>query len=201
MRWMILLLYATIFVFGAFSTAKADLIRLDWDMRITSADPLDLYYNWYGLGIGDTFSADAIFEDSGLSGIGEEFIYFNNPINTMDFNPPSIPQGIFNETVATDPFIRLMNGSPIEISYLLPSAIFIIQEDLSEAQVYGYPARGAVHLSVIDQSFYLTDREGRTLTGTYENFTLSPVPEPGTMLLIGSGIIGLSVFRRKFKRR
>jgi PEP-CTERM motif len=39
-----------------------------------------------------------------------------------------------------------------------------------------------------------------THTGTAVDVSASPVPEPSTLLLLGSGILGLAGIRRKFKK-
>jgi hypothetical protein len=51
---------------------------------------------------------------------------------------------------------------------------------------------------------FLTVRTAPTVLDTYsfvDNFTLTSVPEPSTMLLLGTGMIGLTVFRRKYRRK
>ncbi|MFC1823408.1 PEP-CTERM sorting domain-containing protein [Thermodesulfobacteriota bacterium] len=50
---------------------------------------------------------------------------------------------------------------------------------------------------------HLLKFEGTTLTddtGFFDSISINPIPEPTTMLLLGSGLIGLAGFRRKFRK-
>jgi len=47
----------------------------------------------------------------------------------------------------------------------------------------------------------LGDDWGEPLSATLESGTVSPVPEPGTILLLSSGLLGLVGFRKKFGKK
>ena len=50
--------------------------------------------------------------------------------------------------------------------------------------------------------WYYFDDEGsfQVLAYSYAKTTAEPIPEPGTILLLGSGLVGLAGFRRRFKK-
>jgi hypothetical protein len=58
---------------------------------------------------------------------------------------------------------------------------------------------GSSPLSFSDVIF--GDDWGESLSATLESGTVSPVPEPGTILLLSSGLLGFAGFRKKFRKK
>jgi hypothetical protein len=126
--------------------------------------------------------------------------YGPNTILGFGFNSttPNLPESGFTPTTPDNPF-GWTDGFGYQPSGFLCSAC-----GLSEAWVIGnpgdytsvYQALGGAQSSV---DFFLYDSTGGQYGGNAQPY--SPVPEPSSLALIGSGVLGLaSVIRRKLNR-
>jgi len=187
---ILLCMLAVIVSFASY--AQATLMQAEWQMNVTNADPL----NSYGLGVGDTISGFAFYDNSSLTGVGVEYVNFGaGSGNHMQFNIPTLTfyetnDNSYNSGVS--PRIKFQDGSPVAISYYADVVLNI-------------PAPGANYrLEVFENSFWrVYDWEGWSSSGDYGNFSQqpAPVPEPSTMLLLASGLVGLVGMRRKFRNK
>lgn len=65
---------------------------------------------------------------------------------------------------------------------------------------FGVVSDSSISSVIIRNGYYSQNSRDRFFIDNLQGNTAAPVPEPATMLLLGSGIVGLAGFRRKFKK-
>jgi len=135
----------------------------------------------------ESISATGIFDDSGLSGFGTEFVYFGNGsgnlitthVGTIDF----LQTMDVDYAGGSDPFLEFQDGTLVSINLLFSSGTNGATADFtSSGTIFG---------------------SGSVLSGLWDanSFTTTVVPVPAAVWLFGSGLIGLvGVARRKRNR-
>ena len=175
-------LFAMILVFGMMCNADATPLKWRADLTVDSIEGSVL-----GISIGDQFVATFEVEPSLFDepdGVQEgRIVSFDLTIGRVNWNESQIH---------TAPQFLLSRGGIVGISMAVspternhPDLSFFLPQSPATWQVKDEP-------DLTGRPIY-----GGNFGGTY---TVAPVPEPATMLLFGTGLAGLGVFRKKFRK-
>ena len=192
------ILFLALAIFMLFSTTTSYAITIGFDpvsQDVMLGDPADV--NLVISGLGDfmpdslsTFDLDIIYDPTILS------------FNSATYGDPVLGDQLdlfgFGSWTSTTPGLGSVNL--FELSFDLPS-------DLDTLQVGSFTLASltfdtlALGTSSLDINIYaLGDSWGAPLIASIESGSVNVVPEPATLLLLGSGLAGIGFFRRKMKR-
>jgi hypothetical protein len=205
-KWLVI--FATILlVFGA--TKKAPAVLVDFNVPDPPTGPITInnYYAPLGVVFNDLVGASEIYNNPGsecdyLAGTcsfwtGNELTYiieakFSFNVSTVSIDAWTHWDDVFGPI-----------PDPVDHSYMSAyDSSYNLVETIKDSSYGVWETISITSLSNDIRYLHLsaTYTEGyRQVHGRFDNLNFTPVPEPSTLLLLGSGFVGLGLVRRRFK--
>lgn len=200
-------LCAMLLVFGVVGSAHAVLFELNsYDVTLNDQDP-GLVVNWSpilpmptqgNLSLCQPVTVELFSLWTDETSINKDDLAFDDISVAFDFTIPAPPFSgtVSGQTHGWKKLFGIFQGGKVEW-------------DSPETLYFGPLGDGELTISLSDECFnsgFLGVCEGECFGAVVEatfhmTHEASPVPEPTTMLLLGSGLIGIAGFRKKLRKR
>lgn len=157
-----------------------------FDFKVGGVDSLDAYYNSGGPG------TITYVQDPSLEGHA-------GGILTLDF---ALPTPTLEFGVALNEYRPLTPGFTVELfdPGSISIGVFPVNTNPLISYTEGLFSYAGTLVSRAEIDFFFPPYYPQHRFAL-DNLTYSPIPEPSTMLLVGSGLVGIGALRRRFKRR
>jgi hypothetical protein len=202
-------LVLTLFVLVVFGTSLARATTYDFDSLATPSDQGGQHWgvvptsygglNWSGWEVANGDDYKSVYSNSYTAPSSPNFAYNGDGALTVTITgSPFNFLGAYFSPWAQNNGIQSFSSQTVKVEGY--SGAILVNSDSWNLEPDEFVLHTVTGFDNIDKLVITSDGNGRWFAMDNFEYTSTPVPEPATMLLLGSGLLGIWGFRRKFRK-